>query len=136
MTDHDATMERLKALVREFSRERDWERFHHPKDLGVALACEVGEVLEHFRYRPNDDIREALERPEERRALGHELADCLWLLLRLADVCGVDLAAALREKVELAAVKYPVEKAYGRPDKYTAYQSDGGGAGASGPAGG
>src|SRR5262249_1004392 len=96
-------------------------------DLGVALACEVGEVLEHFRYKTNDEVRAALERPEARRALAHELADCLWLVLRLADVCDVDLAASLREKVALAALKDPVDRVYGRPDKYTAYQQGQGG---------
>src|SRR3954454_22215319 len=123
MTDPETTITQLKALVLRFSRERDWEQFHHPKDLGVALACEVGEVLEHFRYRTNDEIRASLEDPARTRALAHELADCLWLLLRLADVCTIDLASSLREKVELAALKYPVDQVYGRPDKYTAYQS-------------
>jgi dCTP diphosphatase len=122
MIDDRTTISELKALVRTFSRERDWEQFHHPKDLGVALACEVGEVLEHFRYRSNEAIRSVLDDPGNRRALAHELADCLWLLLRLADVCGVDLASSLQEKVELAAAKYPIEQSYGRPDKYTAYR--------------
>src|SRR5262249_10138690 len=122
MIDHKTTVSELKELVRTFSRERDWEQFHHPKDLGVALACEVGEVLEHFRYRGNEAIAASLDQDENRRALAHELADCLWLLLRLADVCGVDLASSLQEKVALAAVKYPIDQSYGRPDKYTAYR--------------
>jgi dCTP diphosphatase len=122
MTDDRTTLRELKDLVLRFSRERDWEQFHHPKDLGVALACEVGEVLEHFRYRTHEEIRAVLQDPSIQRELGHELADCLWLLLRLADVCAIDLAAALAEKVKLAAEKYPVEKVYGLPHKYTAYQ--------------
>src|SRR3954451_11562097 len=122
MTDPETTIAQLKELVLRFSRERDWEQFHHPKDLGVALACEVGEVLEHFRYRSNEAIAAGLEEPSRRRELAHELADCLWLLLRLADVCRIDLASSLSEKVELAAVKYPVDQSYGRPDKYTAYR--------------
>ena len=122
MIDHETTISELKDLVRAFSRERDWEQFHHPKDLGVALACEVGEVLEHFRYKTNDAVRSSLDDPANRRELALELADCLWLLLRLADVCSVDLAASLQEKVALAALKYPVEKSFGRPDKYTRYQ--------------
>jgi dCTP diphosphatase len=122
MPDSDVTVSALKDLVRRFSRERDWEQFHHPKDLGVALACEVGELLEHFRYRTNEEITTALDRPGDKQALAHELADCLWLLLRLADVCRVDLADSLHHKVELAAVKYPVAQCYGRPDKYTAYR--------------
>ena len=124
MTDRDATVAELKRWVLDFSRERDWERFHYPKDLGLALACEVGEVLEHFRFRDRDQVRAFLDDPAGRQALGHELADCLWALLRLADVCEVDLASALREKLELAARKYPVDRAFGRADKYTAYQDD------------
>ena len=123
MDDRETTIDELKGWVRTFSRERDWEQFHHPKDLGVALACEVGEVLEHFRYRTDEQVRAGLDDPERRRALAHELADCLWLILRLADVCRVDLASSLREKVDLAALKYPIDRSYGRPDKYTAYLS-------------
>jgi dCTP diphosphatase len=58
--------------------------------------------------------------------VAHEVADCLWLLLRLADVCRIDLAESLREKVALAAEKYPIDQSYGRPDKYTAYRDRGG----------
>ena len=124
MIDDQTTIGALKSLVRTFSQERNWEQFHHPKDLGVALACEVGEVLEHFRYRTDEAIDAFLDDPGNRRELAHELADCLWLLLRLADVCAIDLAASLREKVALAAEKYPIERSYGRSDKYTAYRDD------------
>ncbi len=123
MTDPQTTIRELKDLVLAFSRDRDWEQFHHPKDLGVALACEVGELLEHFRYKTNDAIASTLLDADSRRALAHELADCLWLILRLADVCDVDLAASLQEKVALAGEKYPIEKSFGRPDKYTSYQA-------------
>ncbi len=122
MTDREATVETLKRWVLEFSRERNWEQFHHPKDLAVALACEVGELLEHVRYRTNAEIQAHLEQEPSRSEVAHELADCLWLILRLADVCDLDLTRSLREKLDLAALKYPVEKSFGRPDKYTAYQ--------------
>jgi dCTP diphosphatase len=122
MTDAETPIARLKALVLAFSRERDWEQFHHPKDLGIALASEVGELLDHFRYRSNEQIRDALAEPATHREVAHELADCLWMILRLADVCQVDLAASLAEKVELAALKYPADQSRGRADKYTAYR--------------
>ncbi|GAC1473915.1 MAG: nucleotide pyrophosphohydrolase [Isosphaeraceae bacterium] len=125
MTDTRTTLRELKELVLAFSRARDWEQFHHPKDLGVALACEVGEVLEHVRYKTDAQVLAALADPANLRALSHELADCLWVLLRLAEVCGVDLAASLQEKVDLAAIKYPVEQSFGRSDKYTSYQTPG-----------
>ncbi|MHC5538232.1 nucleotide pyrophosphohydrolase [Singulisphaera rosea] len=120
--DQQTTVDELKAWVRTFSRERDWEKFHNPKDLGLALAIEVGEVLEHFRYRTDAEIETHLRDDSKRRDLAHELADCLWLLLRMADVCGIDLASSLREKLALAAEKYPIDKVYGRSDKYTHYQ--------------
>ena len=120
--DSETSIEQLKALVLTFSRERDWEQFHHPKDLGVALASEVGELLDLFRFKSNEQILENLERPEGRQAIAHELADCLWAVLRLADVCGIDLASSLREKLDLAAIKYPIDRSFGRADKYTAYR--------------
>ena len=119
MKDRETTVEDLKALVLAFSKERDWEQFHSPKNLGLALASEVGELLDHFRYRSDDQIRDELARPATARAVAHELADCLWVVLRLADVCEVDLAASLAEKVSLAAEKYPVALAYGRNVKYS-----------------
>lgn len=123
MNDQQTTTGALKELVRTFSTERNWEQFHHPKDLGVALVCEVGEVLEHFRYRNNDEIQAFLDDAAKKRELAHEFADCLWLLLRLADVCQIDLASSLQEKVALAALKYPIDQVYGRADKYTSYQT-------------
>lgn len=126
MTDDRTTVADLKRSVLAFSRERDWEQFHHPKDLGVALACEVGEVLEHLRYRTDAQVRAALEDEATRGEFAHELADCLWVLLRLADVCGIDLSASLGEKLDLAARKYPADRSYGRSDKYTAYQDPAG----------
>jgi dCTP diphosphatase len=123
MTDQQTTVSELKDWVLAFSRERDWEQFHHPKDLGVALACEVGELLEHFRYRTHEQIRAFLDDPANQRELAHELADCFWMILRLADVCGIDLTTSLKEKVELAGLKYPVDRSFGRPDKYTRYKT-------------
>lgn len=120
-SDSNTTVADLATLVRDFSRERDWEQFHHPKDLGVALAIETGEVLEHFRFHTNDEIRHRLADESRRRELAHELADVLWALLRLAEVSGVDLSASLHEKVALAAVKYPVEESKGKALKYTEY---------------
>ncbi len=122
MTDAATTIAQLKELVLAFSQERDWEPFHHPKDLGVALASEVGELLDHFRYKSNEQIERDLGQPTTHREVSHELADCLWVILRLADVCQVDLSSSLLEKVQLAALKYPVEQSRGRADKYTAYQ--------------
>lgn len=121
-TDENTTLETLKRLVREFSSDRDWEQFHNPKDLALALVCEVGELLEHMRYRHNASIAERIATNPHRLEFAHELADCLWLLLRMADVCEIDLSSSLQEKLELAAKKYPAALVRGRPDKYTEYE--------------
>jgi len=122
LTDATSTIADAAKLVRDFSRERDWEQFHHPKDLGLALAIETGEVLEHFRFLTNEEVAAKLSDANNRREFGHELADVFWALLRLAEVTGVDLAAALDEKVALAAKKYPAEASKGKAHKYTEYQ--------------
>ncbi len=127
MSDGETTVGQLKALVLEFSKERDWEQFHHPKDLGIALASEVGELLDHFRFKDDAQVRDALGDPRVHREVALELADCLWALLRLASVCRVDLASSLVEKVALAAIKYPIDRSFGRNDKYTAYREPGAG---------
>ena len=123
LTDATSTIADAAKLVRDFSRERDWEQFHHPKDLGLALAIEIGEVLEHFRFLTNEEVRTMLENADKRREFGYELADVFWALLRLSEVSGVDLAKALDEKVALAGIKYPVEASKGKSHKYTEYQT-------------
>lgn len=121
LEDETTTVGQLKARVRGFSVERDWEQFHTPKNLGVALVCEVGELLEHFRYRTDAEVSASLADPTTQRAVADELADCLWLILRLADVTEIDLASSLEAKLADAARKYPIDRAFGRSDKYTAY---------------
>lgn len=121
MSDQTTTVAELIELTRQFTQERNWEQFHHPKDLGLALAIEVGELLEHFRYQTNEQIATRLASPAHLRELSYEIADCVWLLFRLSDVCGFDLSDALRDKIRLSAVKYPVDKVRGRSNKYTSY---------------
>ncbi|ADV61780.1 hypothetical protein Isop_1194 [Isosphaera pallida ATCC 43644] len=122
--DNETTLADVKRWVKEFSVAREWERFHFPKELAVALAIEAAEVMELGRFKSHADVADALRHPEHRRAWAHELADCLWALVRLADVCGIDLASALDEKLKLADRKYPVDQSKGRHDKYTAYQEE------------
>lgn len=125
MTDQTTNVTDLKNLVLRFAVDRDWVQFHRPKDLGLALASEVGELLDLFRFKSDDQIDHILTTSEGHQAIAHELADCLWALLRLSDVCQIDLASALREKVQLAGLKYPIDQSFGRNDKYTAYSVEG-----------
>lgn len=109
--------EDLSRRLAEFSAERDWDQFHSPKNLAMALAAEAGELLEHFQWLSQ---RESAELPDEARdAVALELADIQVYLVRLADKLGIDLVAAAHRKIALNADKYPPEKARGSARKYT-----------------
>lgn len=110
----------LQAALARFAAERDWERFHSPKNLAMALAAEVGELLELFQWQTEAASSELARTPGSARAVRDELADVLLYLVRLADVLGVDLDEACRIKIAANARKYPVERARGRADKYDA----------------
>lgn len=115
MTDRDTLLE-LRDALRTFAAERDWEKFHTPKNLAMALAGEAGEVIEHFQWLSAEESATLPEKRSEEVAL--ELADVLLYLVRLADVLDIDLTEAARRKLALNARRYPVEKARGRADKY------------------
>ena len=107
----------LRAALRRFAAERDWDQFHTPKNLATALAVEAAELLEHFQWlkegtRPELTVEGLAEVREE-------MADVLLYLVRLADRLEVDLLSAARDKLELNAQKYPVDKARGSSRKYT-----------------
>ena len=105
------TLETLAMRLAEFARERDWDQFHSPKNLAMALAGEVGEVLEHFQWLTESQSRDLP--PDVREAVALELADVLLYLVRLADKIGVDLSAAALRKIELNAAKYPADEVRG-----------------------
>ena len=110
-------LERLRDQLREFAAARDWEQFHSPKNLAMALSAEAGELLEIFQW-----LTEAQSRslgPEAHAAASDEVADVLLYLIRLADQLGVDPIAAAKRKILANAEKYPVYKARGTSKKYT-----------------
>ena len=107
----------LQRQLRDFAAERDWEQFHSPKNLVMALAGEVGELTEIFQWLTPDESARVMTAAAGR--VREELADVLAYLLRLADVLDVDLEAALAEKIVKNAVKYPAETARSVATKYT-----------------
>lgn len=115
MSDADALIE-LRDRLRAFAAERDWERFHTPKNLAMALAGEAGEVIEHFQWLTAEESAELPAAVRDEVAL--ELADVLLYLVRLADVLDVDLAEAATRKIAINAQRYPAGKARGRAEKY------------------
>lgn len=113
------TFESLTAQLREFAKERDWEQFHTPKNLSMALSGEAGELLSLFQWLQDDQVSDWIADPANRTAVEHEMADVFGYLLRLADVLGTDLERALQEKIQVNGRKYPVELSRGNATKYT-----------------
>ena len=103
----------LTRLMREFSAERDWQKFHDPKSLILALMGEVGELAELFQWVGADDAVERFAEPERRQRAGEEIADVLLYLLRLADVVGVDVAAAARSKMAASRERFVAGEVHG-----------------------
>jgi dCTP diphosphatase len=106
----------LQAKLRAFAAERDWDQFHSPKNLATALTVETAELLEHFQWMTEADSR--LLSDDAKRAVAAEMADVLLYLLQLSDKLGVDLVEAAQSKIAANALKYPVDRARGRSDKY------------------
>ena len=116
MPDSSEVLENLRAELARFAAERDWEQFHNPKNLAMAVAGEVGELIEHFQWLTFDEAENLA--PDAREDVAMEAADVLLFLLRLCDRLDIDLAAAAQRKLALNATKYPVHKARGRATKY------------------
>jgi dCTP diphosphatase len=119
LTDAKTTVAELKARVLAFAREREWEQFHAPKNLSMALAAEAGELMEHFLWADPAASRDIARDPAKRGNIEEELADVVIYALEFANITGIDVAAVIEAKMAANAKKYPVEKARGRSDKYT-----------------
>src|SRR5947208_452921 len=103
----------IQTQLREFTRQRDWEQFHSPKNLSMAIASEAGELLELFQWLSMPESRDIMGDPKKAAAVREEIADVLIYLIRLADVLEVDLLQAAAEKIESNAHKYPISVAKG-----------------------
>ena len=112
----EPSLERLRSELAQFVAERDWDQFHNPKNLAMALAAECGELLEHFQWLTPEQAADPPTATKD--AVEQEIADVFLFLLRLSDKLDLDLLAAARRKLELNRKKYPVDKARGRATKY------------------
>ncbi len=112
------TLDELLAEAIRFRDARDWAQFHRPKDLALGLSIEAGELGELLLWKTDAEIEAALADPRFRERVGEELADVTLFLLYLAHRAGIDLAAAVRDKLSKNAVKYPVERFRGSARKY------------------
>ena len=110
----------IKLRLRDFAEARDWEQFHSPKNLSMALSVEVSEIVEHFQWLTDDQSKTL---PKDKLAeVETELADTLIYLIRLADKLDLDLLKAAQNKIEVNEQKYPIDKAKGNAKKYTEHK--------------
>eukprot|EP01018_Ginkgo_biloba_P029823 Gb_19690 [translate_table: standard] len=116
----NVTLKDLQKKMAEFARERDWDQFHSPRNLLLALVGEVGELSEIFQWK--GEVPKGLPdwNAGEKEHLGEELSDVLLYLVRLADICGVDLGDAAVRKLKKNGLKYPVE----RSKKYNVFNNN------------
>lgn len=122
----EQSLEQMRLWLRDFATERDWHQFHLPRNLLLALTGEVGELAECFQWKGDDGCAPGLHAwsDKEKGHLGEEISDVLFYLIRLSDVCGVDLTAACRAKLDKNAAKYPAHLVKGSSRKYTEYAAD------------
>jgi NTP pyrophosphatase (non-canonical NTP hydrolase) len=119
-------LEKIKMRLRRFADERDWDQFHSPKNLAMALIVESAELVEHFQWLSEKQSRKL---PADKLAeVEREIADIQIYLVRLADKLGVDLEKAVNAKIKLNEKKYPARKVRGKAAKYDEYdEGDDGG---------
>ena len=114
----ETTVEELVALVKNFCEERDWDQFHNPKDLAIGISTEANELLDIFRFQNEEQVAGFFRDPKHREHIEEEFADTLFLLLRFAQMNGLDIRGCLERKLLKNSRKYPVEKAKGSNLKY------------------
>ena len=116
--DNERKIHELKELIRKFCEERDWDQFHNAKDLAIALSIEASELLEIFRWKSPEEVKELFEDENKREDISDEMADVLYFLIRMAQMYDIDLTDALEKKMEKNNNKYPIDKFKGLSKKY------------------
>lgn len=106
----------LKNDLRKFAKERDWDKFHTPKNLIMALTCEIGELTELFQWLTDEESRNLNNKVKNEAS--QELADIFIYLIRLFDILEIDPSNAVKEKLDINRKKYPVDLSYGNATKY------------------
>ena len=112
------TLRELSAAVQRFCEKRNWDRFHSPKDLSIAIATEASELMELFRFKTDEENRTLLKTIGGREQVADELADVLYFVLRFGQMHRIDVAKALTAKLKKNARKYPIEKSRNSNKKY------------------
>ena len=110
----------MKEKFADFLKERDWEKFHNPKDLAIALSIEVNELLEHFQWKNEDEVKKVMV--DKKDEIASEIADIMHFLIAFSNVTGIDLYKEFMKKLEYNNKRYPKELVKGKSHKYTYYR--------------
>src|ERR671921_2359306 len=113
-------MDDVRNNIRTFIRERDWEQFHSPKNLAMALSVEASEIVEHFQWLTEEQSQNLP--PEKLAEVREEIGDVMIYLAELADKLGIDPVEAAKAKVEINSKKSPADLVKGKASKYTEYR--------------
>lgn len=114
MSDSDLSLDELISLIRDFVAKRNWEQYNKPAALAVSASIEMGELLELFQWKSDDDVQKALEDQEFIASLESEIADVMVYLLRICDKAGINPSKAIAKKMKRNAAKYPVDEWKGK----------------------
>lgn len=115
------SLDEIKLYLREFAQKRQWEKFHSPKNLSMALSVECSELMEHFQWMTEEHSHNLSS--EELAPIADEIADVQLYLIRIADQLGIDILSAVKNKTLKNEEKYPVDLVKGSSKKYTHYQA-------------
>ena len=116
--DKETNIQEIKDKIQKFCEARDWDQFHGAKDLAIGIITEASEVLEHFRWKSEKEVKELFENPHKREEVGEEMADVFFFLLRLAQRYDIDLSEAIHKKMDKNEGRYPIDKFKGSNKKY------------------
>ena len=117
--DKNCTIQTIRDRLRTFNSQRNWDQYHNPRNLAMALSVESGELLELFLWSRDEGPQPPVE--SRTKKVEEEAADVLICLLNLCHQSGIDLAKAVESKIEKNAEKYPVDRVYGRMEKHDEY---------------
>jgi len=119
MLDRDTPIQKLKEKINQFIAERDWEKFHSPKNLSMSIAIEAAELMEKFQWADNTESKNLTKK--KKQEIEEELADIAVYILNFCSLYGIDLSSAIERKIVLNSKKYPLHKSKGNSKKYTEF---------------
>ena len=116
--DNDITISDLQKLIMDFVNKRDWEQFHSPKNLSLAIGSEVGELMAHFRWMISKEEEDIALQGENKTEIAYEVADIMMLLLEFPRITNIDISKAVKEKLDINEIRYSVSEFKGKNHKY------------------